>query len=393
MESGKNTIIFFSHSSSMYGAPRSLLLLVEGIPADKYNILVICPEEGLLVDGLKASGVDVRIIPSETRFNMSDLNPVKCMVNICGLIGGVIRAFFVLGRLYRTEKPSLIYVNTSVSYLPVVVAGFFRVPSIVHVRESRDVLESLPGKFKLFFMRTARKYICVSRAVQKILTEKKIPFERTVVIYNGVDLSEFTRDDDLRTWYRCELGVDENSVLIGFIGQIVPRKGVEAFIDAAALVIKAQGDFKFIVVGDDRGSKGYLDKEIMPLCREHGIEKNVIFTGYVSDVKVYLSAMDILVNASIYEPFARINLEAMAMGRPVVATDADGNPEAVEDGVSGFIVPKNDKEAMAERILRLARDKDLRDLMGKKARERVEQRFSAEKYRKEVVKEIDDVVL
>jgi glycosyltransferase involved in cell wall biosynthesis len=144
---------------------------------------------------------------------------------------------------------------------------------------------------------------------------------------------------------------------------------------------------KLILAGG--GDSGYI-KSIQRFCHEFGIGDRVFFTGYRKDIPAVLKELDIFVFPTIMgEGFSRSILEAMAAGKPVVATDNAGNPEAVVDGLTGYIVPAGDSSALAVKLNELIGNKKTRTAMGRAGRKRVEEFFPIQRN----VKEIQNVYL
>jgi glycosyltransferase involved in cell wall biosynthesis len=190
---------------------------------------------------------------------------------------------------------------------------------------------------------------------------------RTVTILNGVDLESFTaarvpEEGGLETFR------------VGTVGSLTPQKGYPDLI-AAMGILSAEGiPARLTFVGD-----GPLREELESLASAGGIADSVTFAGTAADVRPFLSRFDVVAGASLREGLPLSVLEAMASGLPVVTTDVGGNREAVEDGLTGLLVPPGDPAALAEALAGLWADPARRDSMGKAARSRVEERFSARK--------------
>jgi glycosyltransferase involved in cell wall biosynthesis len=153
------------------------------------------------------------------------------------------------------------------------------------------------------------------------------------------------------------------------------------FLRALAQVRRAVPRAKGIVVGGSVPYEpGYRD-QLLALGQALGLSGNVAFHDYRPDVPRLMSALDVLVLPSVSpEPFGRVLIEAMAAGKPVVATDAGATPEVIDDGEQGLLVPANDAQSMAAAVTRLLLDSSLATSMGQKGRRRVEARFTAQHY-------------
>ncbi len=181
---------------------------------------------------------------------------------------------------------------------------------------------------------------------------------RVEVVHPGVDLDRFApgvRDAAVR----AALGAGDDTLLVGIVGRIDPRKGVQVLVEAMARAQGAARDAHLVVVGDaGTGDPAFAAEVRAGAARRLG--DRVTFTGKRSDIPAVIRCLDVLVNASVAEPFGLTLLEAQASGVPVVATDAGGPPEFVVDGRTGLLVPPFEPDALAAALDRLLADADLR---------------------------------
>jgi len=390
----KVKIAFFSHASDLYGAPRSLLLLLEKMDLGKYNPFVICPSNGPLVDRIRALGIPVYIVPRNPFFDKRIKNKIrikaksrmyqKILTRLKRTVKCAFKVIYILKLLLflHKQKPALVYVNSIAHARPIIAAKIMRIPIIVHMRESRTYLayNSVLDKLRLFsILNFPNRFICVSKATKKLLVEKGVLSQKITVVYNGVDLDEFNPSKEMRQKKRNEIRLTNETVLVGFVGQLIPRKGIENFIEAANIVHKKMENCKFIIIGGPTDSYFFKSK-ILFLYHKYKLENYIFYVGFKNDVRNYFSAIDIFTNTSKEEPFARVNLEAMAMGNSIIATNTGGNPEAIITDKTGYIVPVGDSQSLAERILKLANDGGLRESFGRAARKRVEKYFTVDRY-------------
>ncbi|MBW1613078.1 MAG: glycosyltransferase [Deltaproteobacteria bacterium] len=152
------------------------------------------------------------------------------------------------------------------------------------------------------------------------------------------------------------------------------EKGFEYLVETLPDVLREYPDARFLIVGE-----GPLRDKLKVKSEELSVEDKVVFTGFRSDIKEILSAVDLLVVPSLLEGFPMVTLEAMAMAKPIVATNIDGITEQITDGVTGILVPPKDPSALAKAIIRALTNKELARSMGLSAREKVELEFSVEK--------------
>lgn len=192
---------------------------------------------------------------------------------------------------------------------------------------------------------------------------------RWKVIYNGIDTS-LPPLRERGEPYRA-LGISADAPVVGLVGRIVPVKAPEVFLQAVALAAKTVPGLRALVIGD-----GPLRAEAQGVARRLGVDQRTVFTGLRKDVPDLLAGMDVLVFSSTREGLSIAMLEAMAAGVPVVATSVGGNPELIESGDSGFLVPSGDAAAIAARVSDLLLDPALMQRVSAAARRRVEERFS-----------------
>ncbi len=189
------------------------------------------------------------------------------------------------------------------------------------------------------------------------------------VVHGGVEETSASSAD--RSRIRRSLGIGAQSPVVGYIGRLHQAKGVQFLIEAFASVLGTHPAAKMVVVGE-----GEERNRLQKLARTKGLHSGMRFLGRRSDVNAIMSALDVLVVPSLREGFPRVVLEAMMMGRPVVATRVGGVSEAVVDGVTGLLVPPREPGALSEAILRVLSDREAALEMGQKARARAQETFS-----------------
>ena len=176
---------------------------------------------------------------------------------------------------------------------------------------------------------------------------------------------------------RGKFGLSESDQVVGFVGRMVGEKGIIELVEAMGTVIKAIPGAKLMMVGDtldddrDRGVKEVVRQEIST----NGLASKVVFTGFVEDVPEVMSAMDLFVLPSHREGMPRTVIEAMAAGKPVVATDIRGCREEVLEGVTGLLVPVNSPQPLAQAIIKILSNPEMARKMGKAGRKRAEEFF------------------
>ncbi len=193
----------------------------------------------------------------------------------------------------------------------------------------------------------------------RLLSESRIPADRTAVVHNGVDCDQHSGEPD-RT-LRVELGIRDDRFLFGAIGNVRAPKAYDNLLRAAALAMKSNPKLRFAVIGEGSGA---LLEELLRLRAELGLQQIVHFAGFRPDVSLPLRNFDAFVLSSRSEGFSIATVQAMASGLPVVATRSGGPEEIVTDGIDGLLVPPDDPASLAAAILRVATDEALRAILG-----------------------------
>jgi L-malate glycosyltransferase len=215
-------------------------------------------------------------------------------------------------------------------------------------------------------------FICASDAVRRMLVADGVPAARAVTVHEGIDLGHVDAAPPVDL--HSELWLPHNSPIVGNVAALVPHKGQRHLIEAAAIVIKKVPDARFVIAGE-----GELRPALERQIKEHHLEKHVFLAGFRPDVLSVHKAFDIFVMSSVTEGLGTSLLDAMACGKPIVATTAGGMPEVVADGRTGLLVPPRDHTTMAEALIKLLTDPALRAEMGAAGLARVRTRFSAER--------------
>lgn len=228
-------------------------------------------------------------------------------------------------------------------------------------------------KLDLFLMKRFDHLFAVSKATKEEMVAEGIPEAQVTVLYNGIDTESWSRNC-VKTTVRDELEVPQNSLVIGYVGRIMPEKDLDTWIRSAAIVAKQYPQAKFVLVGE--GKDGTTHDELKALASSLGVADQLIFPGFRRDLPRVYSAFDVFVMSSLREGLPNSILEAMALGIPVVSTDVAGAKELVVNDETGFIVEQRDFNNLAASILRILDHDSVRLRMGRAGRERVEAEFS-----------------
>ncbi len=374
------TILFVHSADELYGSDRVLLELARRLDRARFRPLVVVPcdipYQGQLRAALTEAGVQ------SLRVNMGVLR--RRYLRWSGIVPYVYRlglGALSLARIIRRERVALVHSNTGAVWAGALAARLTGRPHVWHIHEIVTRPASVRRAIAYMATRLSERVIAISQAVSEhLLSDAPGQSRHIVVIPDAVDTERFRPDNDGLA-LRREWGVEPDEVLVGQVGRLSAWKGPEDLLAAAAQVAARRDKVRFVLVGDvvpgEEERLGRLRAQSAAL----GLEDRVIWAGFRTDVPQVMAALDLLVLPSrLPEPFGMVLLEAMATGKPVIATDQGGPREIVRDGETGFLVPPGDPTALAKAISTLAADAALRRQMGLAARARAVQRFSLTPY-------------
>jgi glycosyltransferase involved in cell wall biosynthesis len=211
--------------------------------------------------------------------------------------------------------------------------------------------------------------IAVSKSIERKIADEHRDGAPVRLIYNGVDLDRYDHQEPCCT-LRDEYGMEPGSQIVGVVARLEPEKGHLTLLDAWPHVLRRVPDAYLLMVGE-----GSHREALAARAAENRVAHRVVFTGRRDDVPAVTAALDVAVLPSHREAQGLSILEAMALSRPVVASDVGGIPEMIEDGVTGLLVPHDQPEALAAAIVRLLTDHSLADTIARAAHDLVHDRF------------------
>lgn len=373
-EAGLTKILYVIGTLDIGGAERHLTEVVKRLDRDRFQPYICALSEGgALQAEVEAAGVPVIVIGFRGfSFGLRRLFQKGAVRTSPFKIFGMLRKMY---RFMKEEKFDIVHGYLFWAYIiGTLVARAAKVPVVIASRRSLGHFKAKKIHY-LFIERIVNRktdlIIANSEAVKAdVIRQEKVSPGKIIVIHNGIEAAPYEKPVDTAA-KRKELGIPPNASLIGVIANLIHYKGHKYLIEAAATVQKVVPDARFLLIGE-----GPMRQTIETQIEELGLAENFILAGTRRDVVELLAAMDISVLPSLEEGFSNTILESMAAGRPVVATAVGGNPEAVVDGVTGFLVPPRSSEALAQAILGLLGDREKAGSMGRAARERVRQEFT-----------------
>jgi len=353
------------------GSAENTFLTVTGLDKDSYDVTLMSgPVEDSMQDRTKqieAHGIKYIFISELAR----DINFIKDL-----------KTLFKIYIFLRKEKFDIVHTHTSkAGFLGRLAAKLAGVPIVVHTPHGHvffGYFKPVKTKIFIFFEKlsshiTDKIVALTNREKDDYILFKTTREEKSVVINSGVDLNKFKelsfRD---KQSFKKELGLPENSLIAGTVGRLVPVKGQEFLIEAAKHIIPKFPSTLFMFTGD-----GHLRQNLNKKALEMGIKENVIFLGWRDDVDMIISIYDVFVLPSLNEGMGRVLVEAMALGKPIVASHIGGIPDLITQGKNGFLVPPRNPEQLAKYIQILIEDKEKRESMGQ-AGKKISLKFSKE---------------
>jgi glycosyltransferase involved in cell wall biosynthesis len=383
-------VLFLEHSIGVSGSTISLCTLLRKLERRRFRPCVVFARgdqrERLLAsdapateahvvtwrNGLKATRMGRAFYEMALRRARPVKHLLTGLLSAADLVVVVAPYTWRLYRLARRRRTALVHHNNGIEPCSVLLARLLRVPLVVYQRGDEWHSRMARGLARL-----VTRYVANSEATKQDLLRLGVPPERIRVIYPPVDLDRFNPEVDARH-QRAEFGVGPEEPCFGIFGTLLEWKGHHVFLEAARRVMDEIPGARAFVIGEapERGRR--YGEELHRLVERLGITDRVVFTGFRADVPELMQLLRVVVHASVTpEPFGRVIVEAMAMGKPVVATRAGGPLEIIEDGVSGHLVPADQPEAMARSIIRLLSDPEHAARTGRRGRQEVITRFSA----------------
>jgi glycosyltransferase involved in cell wall biosynthesis len=362
----RSTILYIQGTNRMGGSIESLILLINSLPKDRFNPIVICSEKSKLTDRLEREGIQYKIIMMGMWRKAKYFPIIPISLH---------RLFYFAKR----KKAILIHANSLWdSPYAVTIARLLKIPSVVHIRTEHPTERA--RKYKLH---RADAIITISDSLKKPFESFPKLTNKMTTIYNGIDISTF---DLIRKTKSHNLHKNSDSYFtIGYIGRIDPEKGLVELVKSIGILRKSNAKIKLVIIGDIGRRAEPFYRDLVLLCQELGIENYVEFKGYKENIIDDIFGFDLLVLPSYREGFGRTLIEAMAAGIPVIGTDVGGIPEIIDNGKNGFIVPPKDPQAIADAIQILLNDEDLQLKMGENGLNKVREKFTAEKIMQAII--------
>ena len=354
------SVLHFTNSVVRGGAEEHILTLLGKLDRKIFRPLLVCPPECAEKLQPDLPG-DVPVEPLQYQ------RPYQ--------IGSALH----LARILRDYRVGILHSHLFGSSIAASPIGWLsRVPVILETPHLREAWRH--GLIKGSYVvdravgRCVDHYVAVSDAnARYLIEEKRLPAKKVHVIHNGCDLKKFEPNRQVPRGLKKSLGFSENDLVVLVLGRLEPQKGHSFLLQAHAQVLREVPAVRLVCVG-----AGALDQELQNLCGELQIQDSVRFVGYQSNVADWLALADISVLASLFEGLPLVAIESLAAQRPMVATAVDGTTEVVINERTGLTVPPENAQKLAEALVRLLREPELRQRLARAGRQWVVEHFSQE---------------
>ena len=316
----------------MHGVKRLFAWMIPRFDKSRYNVsLISLRKKDLSADTLEEFGIDVTYM-ARHKFDPG--------------------TFQALLKVLREKQADLVHVHGyGATTFGRLCAWRMGIPAILHEHANHGDTPWFQKVADRLLAPHTDLAIAVSESTGEFTTRARLmPAERTKVVYLGAPLDEFARPRSAAeiAEARAAMGIAPGTIAIGTITRLMPSKGNQYLIDAAPKILAAHPDVRFFMVGE-----GELQAPLQEQAKALGLGDRFVFSGFMRDVAAALSALDIVVFPSLWEGTPLTVFETLAMGKPIVATDADGLLDVLTDRQDALIVPKGDAGALAGAVIDL----------------------------------------
>ncbi len=342
------------------GAERQLVELAKGLDKERFKVIVITLRPGGPLEAeLKAQpGIEVHTLDRTGRYDL--------------------KSIVTLARLLRSKGVEIIQPFLSpATFVGLSASSIARTPIRIvtercGLRENRRLGNRVWRSIEDVFSRNADAVIPNSIAGRQYLLKRGFSLDKIRVIYNGINPDRLRSDPAQVSYIRDKLGVPEGGLVLVNVANLTPPKDQATLLRSVAALLPEVPDIRVALVGD-----GHLREELEALVRHLGLESHVVFFGHQRRVADFLVVADVAVLSSRdNEGCSNFLLEAMGMGKPVIATDVGGNRELVRRGANGILVPTGDPASMARAVVQLAGHPERRLAMGARGQNMASTTFS-----------------
>lgn len=387
----KRKILYVEHNmdGTIGGSHYCLLEIVRNLNKEMYYPIVIFYKPNSLIAEFIKSGIETHVFDRKEPFDLASyvsrwpatfqlfcklLNPLQKMRNFyIQLIEPCIAYYLYL----KKQKIDLVHLNNAIlhNFDWMIAAMLSNTPCITH---ERGINNEFP-RMARYLAPKLDAVISISGAVTRNFEKHGVNFPNVVTIHDGIDPNRLIINKPAEE-IRKEFKIKQDVPVIGIVGNIKEWKGQETVVRATAKIKTEYPGIVAFLVGDVSDEGMDYKERLLELCDELSLRDNIIFTGFQKNIPDFMNAMDIVIHASILpEPFGIVNLEAMGLCKPVIATNIGAPPEIIVDGETGFLVPPKDPEALSAAVINILKHPDMAQEMGNAGYDRFHQKFTVRK--------------
>lgn len=361
-------LVKFVTAFSSGGTERQFVNLAVGLDRERFDVRFGClRRSGQLMDELDARQIGVDEYPIRSFYRPSAW-AAQCRLarDLRASQVDIVHAYNFYGNVFAVPAARL-------AGVPVVVAS---------IRDMGVYLDATQRRVQRWACRLADRVLVNAEAIKRWLVQDGYDGDRIDVIPNGIDLRRFNEPSP-DTSTRRSLGLADDAPMVLLVSRLVPRKGIEHFLEAAARVAARVPGARFVIVGEPAEPAGDASPDYLAGLERHaervGVRGKVVFTGLRRDVASLMAEATVSVLPSLSEGLSNVLLESMATGAPVVATRVGGAPDVVQDGTTGLLVPPGSPAELARAILTMIEQPRLAARLGAAGRQVVAERFSIDR--------------
>ena len=373
-------LLFVQPNSEIGGSDIALARTVESLKPAGIAISVILPKEGPLVSKLEAAGARIHYVP------MQQLRTLPSLSYQARYLAQIVPSVRAVSRIIREERPRLVHTNSLYCIYGALAARATGTPHIWHIRELAPDIPILKKCYAAMVTALSTHIVSMTNICSDRLFDRR-PANLTVMP-DALDRHAWAPHPDRRR-IRSELGIGDDTPVVGFVARLDTWKGCEIFIESAAIVAKRHPSAHFLICGGPPPGFESYARTMEKLAETRGLSERIRFLGWryiLEDMPDVMASLDVFCHTSTSpEPFGLVLVKGMAVGTPVIASAAGGPLDIVEDGVSGLLVTPGDPTALADAVTRLLDDAGLRASLGAKGRDRLDENFSVEEFRKRLL--------
>jgi glycosyltransferase involved in cell wall biosynthesis len=334
------------------GGQRQVLLTVLGLRERGHRTVLVANPEGELV-ARAAEGHDlIRLAP-------------RAEVDL--------HAAWKLSRIIKDLHPDIVHAHDPHAVALAALALSFltsgKCPGLIASRRVAFHLKA--NTFSRWKYHQVDCFVAASNAIRDMLIGDGIDANRIATVYEGIDLHRVQAEPAANI--HAEFWLPTHAPIVGAVAALTQEKGHKYLIDAAALVVREVPDARFVILGE-----GELRPALERQVKELHLDKHVVLPGFRADILSFIRSFDVFVMSSLFEGLGTSLLDAMALSKPTVASDTGGIPEVVSHGETGLLVPPRDVRELSAAIVKLLKDPERRQQMGRAGLERVQRLFSAD---------------